>query len=365
MNLNYILSQLPEGVAAFHVTNMSHRVQSILNAKRRSLQVAEIFAQTGQDKYIKYAERILDCAPFLRVDSFFDRDAGFITSIRDAKWCRVAQCPVCIAAKTSKRRSLLFQSLPKFQSDYPNCKFIFLTLTQRHVPLSNLRNQIDLMSKGWKLLAQCKEFPGLAYLKSVEVTRSKTEVSGEIMVHPHSHCVIAVSSDYFAGRTYLTQARWQQLWRRSMKLDYDPIVDVRRAYSKRGSGDSSVQVVMEAVKYITKFDDLLSFGEALPQFSEQVHCIKPFTSGGLFKKYVAQSKLDRIETSVTHGDEQEVLPDFSSDLVWDDLRNNYKNSKTGFYLGPRVVSRSTTDEELCQWEEQWSRYLQYDSEAVT
>ena len=367
---------LPHKAISSYVTYMSETVKSIIAAKNQSLKVAEYFALSGDEKYIKYAERILNCSPRIHIDyAFQDRDgwdfdedtntlkecivSDIISSIKDVWWCRQAQCPSCIVAKSRKRRALLFKGLPKLMADYPDCSLIFLTLTQRHIPLSELRSQIDNMSDGWKLLSQCKEFPAIGYklnksgkkvpiigyLRSVEITISKTQIPGEeIMVHPHSHVIIIVPKSYFTNKSknnYITQARWSELWRRSMKLDYDPIVDVRKAYSKNADTVNLVNVAMEAAKYITKFDDLVGFGEALPKFSEQVHGKKFFNSGGVFADYVTQKKLDQIESSMTHGDEVEFIGDYSVDLIWDDFYHKYRRSSDGrFSYEPILLGNS-------------------------
>jgi plasmid rolling circle replication initiator protein Rep len=59
-----------------------------------------------------------------------------------------------------------------------------------------------------------------------------------------------VSASYFAGRSYVKQAKWQELWKEAGRLDYDPSVDVRVVKAKKGQtiGDASAEVAKYAVK---------------------------------------------------------------------------------------------------------------------
>ncbi|WP_039961843.1 protein rep, partial [Kamptonema sp. PCC 6506] len=228
---------IPQRLVPAQLACTSTRAKRIARCKELSYKIADIFERTGDEDYIKYSQRIKSCAPNVTIDIVgyherpgFDVDVNEtgnlitvpcikshpIESVRDVWWCRVPQCPVCISAKTSKRQGLLLLALPKLFKEHPNHVAIFLTLTQRHIPLSNLRNQIQLMSKGWKRFTERKVFPGVGYLRAIEVTKSKTEIPGEISVHPHSHSIIIVPKLFLSGRNYLTQQAWQDMWRQSM-----------------------------------------------------------------------------------------------------------------------------------------------------
>lgn len=48
---------------------------------------------------------------------------------------------------------------------------------------------------------------------------------------------------------YLSQAKWQAMWKKAMRLEYDPSVDVRKAYN------NTAKTVSEAMKYETKVSE--------------------------------------------------------------------------------------------------------------
>src|SRR5690625_6251690 len=64
----------------------------------------------------------------------------------------------------------------------------------------------------------------VGFMRATEVTVNEIDNS----YNQHMHVLICVESTYFYNKeNYITQKEWTQLWKRAMKLDYDPIVDVR------------------------------------------------------------------------------------------------------------------------------------------
>ena len=64
------------------------------------------------------------------------------------------------------------------------------------------------------------------------------------------HVLCAVLPSYYTSRDYIRQAQWTDMWRDAARLDYTPIVDVRRATGTAGS-------LAEVAKYATKPSDYL------------------------------------------------------------------------------------------------------------
>ena len=56
------------------------------------------------------------------------------------------------------------------------------------------------------------------------------------------------------SRVYLSQEKWTNLWKESLKVDYTPVVDVRRVKSKNKDFG---KVIAETAKYTVKADDYL------------------------------------------------------------------------------------------------------------
>ena len=246
-------------------------------------------------------------------------------------------------------------NVPRIIADYPKHRFIFLTLTARNCPLTELRQRLAEMSKAWERLSKRKQFPADGWLRNVEVTRGKDDYA-----HPHYHALLMVKPSYFGGDYYLSQKKWTALWRQSMRLDYDPIVHVQvikqnYAHTPQTSTqadssyahkpvdllevengnvqtvstnvtDSSSQLsndlwkaIRYCVKYQTKSESFASNAhtseinsEWLIEYTKQIHKTRAIALGGIFKQYMSEADPeDLIHAEV----ETDVDADIQEDKV--------------------------------------------------
>lgn len=156
-------------------------------------------------------------------------------------FCKDRLCPVC-----SWRRSLVLVSrLLPVVSKLVDTGYIFLTLTVRNCLWGDLDKVLGLMGRAWQRFNQSAAFRRAVrgYVRSVEITRGN-----DGLAHPHIHVLCAVDKKYFRSSLYLTQADICKLWRRSLRVDYDPVCDVRGVKDVRAA-------VVEVVKYIAKDAD--------------------------------------------------------------------------------------------------------------
>jgi hypothetical protein len=193
----------------------------------------------------------------------------------------------------------LYEGLPKMLKDYPDIKFIFLTLTIKNCEVTELRDTLNKMNKSWERLSKRKNFPGIGFIKSTEITRSNNNLA-----HPHFHCLIAVKNSYFSNN-YLSQNTWTELWQKSLRIEYTPIVNVKRVRPK-DKGDESLEGLInslrEVVKYSVKPDDLInSPPEWLGELTKQLHKTRAVSLGGIFKNYLRE---DEPENLITESQEQ-------------------------------------------------------------
>jgi hypothetical protein len=100
-----------------------------------------------------------------------------------------------------------------------------------------------------------------------------------------------VSSSYFGGKYYVTQARWQELWRSVMRLDYPPVVDIRTV---KGNGDGIKKAICETLKYSVKPTDMTDDPEWFLEYTRQTHKLRFIATGGILKKIL---KTDKPETN--------------------------------------------------------------------
>jgi hypothetical protein len=78
------------------------------------------------------------------------------------------------------------------------------------------------------------------FVKTVEVTRGKTPVGS---AHPHFHVLMMVKPSYFT-HGYLSQAKWVEMWQKSLRIDYKPILDVQALKPQ----DSLIGLLAEVIK---------------------------------------------------------------------------------------------------------------------
>jgi Replication protein len=90
-----------------------------------------------------------------------------------------------------------------------------------------------------------------AWYRVLEITRNPD--TGEF--HPHLHVILLVPPGYFrrSGSLYITQAEWVMLFRKALKVDYDPRCDIRALQGVGGGtplDDIGKKSLFEACKYV-------------------------------------------------------------------------------------------------------------------
>lgn len=69
--------------------------------------------------------------------------------------------------------------------------------------------------------------------------------------------LIVVNKSYFKSKNYLSTEEWVNIWRYYLKVDYDPIVDVRKVKSN----NYKYKAVAEISKYTVKSKDIIIFNK--------------------------------------------------------------------------------------------------------
>ena len=121
-------------------------------------------------------------------------------------------------------------------------------------------------------------------------------ISGSVTphMHPHIHCLILVPSSYFS-HGYIKQLEWQKQWMDAMRLDYVPVVDVRRARTKSSSGGATIEqsraAALEASKYATKATELINMGSSLGTYHFQVKGLRLTASSNSLKPYITDTPI--------------------------------------------------------------------------
>jgi len=188
--------------------------------------------------------------------------------------------------------------LEAFQAieDTRSVLYLFLTLTIKNPQTSELKATIKLMNEAFKRMSKTKAYKDtiLGHFKALEIVGDKTP-AGE--VHPHFHIILIVSSSYFQGKTYLSQAKWIDMWQKALRVDYRPVVDVRRIKAKKtknGKILSALQsAVFEVAKYSVKHTILTEKSDTeFSQIMNQTKGMRFFATGGLLKQMINLQKCD-------------------------------------------------------------------------
>lgn len=236
-----------------------------------------------QDYYNSKARRLERCGNFLDFQVMDDGSKRLI----NGNFCRVRLCPLCAWRRSLKIYAHMRRIMAELNNKYA---YVFLTLTVRDCVPSKLNEIISDMMKSWNRFIGYKEITKVVkgWYRGLEVTHNiKCD-----LYHPHFHVVIAVNLSYFTDRTYIAQARWCELWKKAMRLDYTPICDIRRVKGY------TAKSVAECAKYTVKDkdyidpEDLEMSEQAVRILDEALHRKRLVAFGGIMKELHKKLNLD-------------------------------------------------------------------------
>ncbi len=266
----------------------------------------------GSD-FHRYAQRIHYCSELLEFGLALQNDDTLKLKLRSARFCRLRHCPVCQWRRSLMWKAKAYKVLPKVVEAFPTHRWLFLTLTQKNIPITELRQTLQGMNRGFQRLVQLKAFPAEGWLRSTEVTRGRDGGA-----HPHFHCLLLVPRSYF-GKKYIKQAEWVEMWRKCMRLDYDPILDVQAV--KQGS--RPMELVPELLKYCTKESDMVADREWFLELTRQMHKMRAVATGGVLKAYLKELEEDP-EDLIGKDEEGDQVEDTSLFFGWKRQEKRYR-----------------------------------------
>ena len=215
------------------------------------------------------AERLKWCCK--TIDADVRRDTGELVRIVGFSSCRVRLCPLC-----SWRRSLKnfwntiaivkWLQANERRQEVGKFSYIFITLTIKNCRGDALSGTIDDLFAAVKRLYERKEIKKAWFgmVRNLEVTHNVDFKSKDYdTFHPHFHMIAAVRPSYFTSRDYISQKRLQALWKECLRVDYDPVVDIRRVKGRASpegedaSGCDAAKAVAECSKYAAKAADYI------------------------------------------------------------------------------------------------------------
>lgn len=325
---------MPEksGFSDLYLTEVSPRDKPWDVHRAESQEVGQLYRD---GEYNRYADRIEECSQWLGFNITSPNELGESKlKLDQTHFCRVRHCPVCQWRRSLMWYARFLKQLPDVIQANPKARWVFLTLTVKNCPLEELRATVKHMNASWKRLSERKQFPGIGWVKSLEVTRGEDD-----SVHPHFHVLMMVRSSYFT-HGYIKHSRWIELWKECLRVSYDPSVHIRRVnYDEQAlelSNDrdenpklTSLPVegiayavapgimlaVLETMKYAVKPADLLRSLDPqwLCELTKQLHKTRAIAIGGLLKPYFSENE---TEAEMIQGNDEGEIIDKSGFIAW-------------------------------------------------
>ena len=215
--------------------------QNNLKLAARYQMIGKKSTELSTDYYTRKYERLEQCSTYLefRREKSTKKYKLFNTNL-----CRVRLCPLCAYKRSLSVYHNTADIIKYINTKYSRSKYLFLTLTIKNVPGSELSNAIDNLTRGWQNMSKQKRITNvvLGTVRSIEITYNKRSNT----YHPHLHVLIHTTNDIYAGRNYISQAEFADRWQSAAGIDYQPVVDVRRLRHNNG------REVAEIAKYSVK-----------------------------------------------------------------------------------------------------------------
>ncbi|MFN5241969.1 MAG: protein rep [Aphanizomenon sp.] len=126
-----------------------------------------------------------------------------------------------------------------------------------------------------------------------------------------------VQPSYFS-HGYLSQAKWVSLWQQSLRVNYQPVVDVR-AIKKHH--DPKV-LIPEILKYQVKEADLVADREWFLELTRQLHKTRAISVGGVLRDYMRELE-EKNQDLIGESEEIDEVEDNSLLFQWDKRRQKY------------------------------------------
>jgi len=304
------------------------------NEKERPWQERKLENVTYSDYlrvlHFKKAHNVSTCGNVLRVVA---DDEGRL-KLAQTWFCHSRLCPLCNWRRAMKNSNQLVQILQETLNRRPTGQFLFLTLTERNATGSELRSELRKMGLAVSKLFRYKKIAKnlLGYVRSTEITVN--EEGPELTYHQHMHVLLFVSPTYFKDSpNYVNEVEWRKFWRRAMKLDYDPMVNVKRVRPNVKKGKSALLASAdETAKYQVKSTDMLTGHkerdlQVVDDLEQGLAGTRQISYGGLLKTVRKDLQLEDADSGdlIDTDNPDEEIGDAVREVVaeWDSLAGNY------------------------------------------
>lgn len=258
------------------------------------------------DKY-KKAQRCGKCGNWLKFEVYGNKETGEVKKqLSEARFCQVKWCPMCAWLRARKLANELKSVLQQIE-DQRQVAYLFLTLTIKNPPLTELRDTLQLMSQAFNNLTKEDIFKRAikGYVRAFEFLGDSTK-EGE--AHPHIHAILVVDKNNYFKKSkdfYISQEQWAELWQKHLKADYTPIIHITKIKAKNEKWQESDSAVYETIKYCAKPLEVKKLSiENFKLLEKETKGIRQYNKGGLIKTIKPRLE-DEISSEVWELIEQE------------------------------------------------------------
>lgn len=225
----------------------------------------EVFQGAYQARYQTAAEiydlaaRLSRCASNQRIRLYHD-EYGIerLATSNDAQ-CRKVFCIACCARLNDRRSGLVFHAIEHIWKIHPGAEVIAITLTVKNYPffdggLERMLDDVKNADANFRRRKAIKEHT-LGIYSSYEIAlRGEPD---DLQAGVHIHALVIRGKD----QPYLTHAKWQDEWRKSLGVDYTPQVRLKRlvVHDDEQLAFAIQREVRHAVKYTAKTQSFIQF----------------------------------------------------------------------------------------------------------
>lgn len=295
--------------------------------RERKLKNIELAGQLDILGYRSF-ERVYQCAEVLK---FVEQTDG-TKKLYQSYFCKNKLCALCNWRRSMKYSYQASKIVEEAMIRQPKGRFLFLTLTVKNVTGQELNQSMTDILRGFNRLMKYKKVDKnmIGFLRATEVTYSKQLDN----YHPHLHVLLMVRPSYFQAKAdYINQEEWTELWRKAMKLDYTPLVDIRAVKADKGKGLKGA--ILETAKYPVKpfdvTDDKADFTDQeklqiVDDMLTGLHRKRQIGFGKLFKEIKKDLDFDDLEDGnlVQTGEDKDGTSSGREIVaIWNWERKNY------------------------------------------
>lgn len=281
--------------------------------------------------FSKLACRCADCGTQLTFDkqqNFFDNNEHRL-KLADANFCDNKFCPICSRNSSLKVALTVEQILEIVGNRYQP---IFVTFTINNPKISRLKSSLKLIYQAFSRMIKTKRWKGsiVGFFRAIEYLGDDTP-EGEC--HPHIHSILLVENDYFykSSGKFIPTSEFVQMWRKALRVNYDPIVWVESVYDKmkeHNNLSANLASALEVAKYCTTFADLQKLSdEDFGYLYRATKGARLYAFGGVFKELKTQAMIDNQYEKSDEKKEWKTL----ETLYFEWFKNHYQLKSQNIY----------------------------------